>query len=258
MSDHPALLDPPAVLPLPAAKPPTCNPAELLDRLTAEFAKGERCHRRHQLETGRLAHEYILLRKAQGHSREAAVRSIAGRLSEVEGAAVPVNKLIGLWHLTVLLSEGQDLDAIAHRVLREMLPLIKRHSANETWAVKPGLEEKAKELFRQVAEGGLDAAAVGRAVRDLLGKTPRRAGEREEPDLLAKLAESDPRDLGEMLAAVIHGNRDPARALTALATALHWRPELGTALAKALLAAGAVKTANAVLLVLQQAARGGS
>ena len=76
-------------------------------------------------------------------------------------------------------------------------------------------------------------------------------------DLLARFAESDPRDLGEMLAAAIQGNRDPAAALAALAASLDWRPELGTALARALLSAGATKTANAVLLVLQHAAREG-
>jgi hypothetical protein len=259
MSDvRAALLDPPAVLPLPTAKPPAPNPAELLDRLTAEFSKGERCHRRHQLETGRLAHHYILARKAQGHSREAAVRAIAGRLAEVEGAAVCVNRLIALWHLTELLApQGQDLDAIPHGVLRELQPLLKRDSATERWAVKPGLEAQARELFRRVAEHGLDKASAAKAVRELLGKPARCGGEREAPDLLAKLADSDPRDLGEMLARAVEGNRDPARALAALASTLDWRPELGTALARALLSAGATKTANAVLLVLQQAAREG-
>ncbi len=257
MSDHAALIDRPAVLPLPTARPPTSNPAELLDRLTAEFAKGERCHRHHQLETGRLAHEYVLARRAQGHSREAAVRAIAGRLAEVEGAAVNVNRLIGLWHLTVLLAQGQDLDAIPHRVLRELLPLVKRDGATERWAVKPGLEEQARELFRKVAEGCLDRASAVKAMRDLLGKPPRQRGEREEPDWLARLADANPSDLGEMLARALEANQNPAAALAALATALHWRPELGTALGRALVGAGAHKTVNAILLVLQQAAREG-
>jgi hypothetical protein len=51
-----------------------------------------------------LAHEFILAARAQGQPRDQALKAVAARLAAVAGKAVQVNRLIGTYHVSVLLA----------------------------------------------------------------------------------------------------------------------------------------------------------
>jgi hypothetical protein len=249
---------PPEILPVP---PPEI--IALLEKTAAAFRYGEVAHREQQLAAGRHAQEYLLARRALGHSRAAIVQALAGRLCEVARCPVNVNRLIATAQAADLLGAGLEHD-LPLRTLREFVKLLQRDRATDAWAVKPGLEDAARSLFAQAVAERLDTAAVALEVRRILGKGDRPGpgrgdgddgGDHGGPDRrnpLAHLAKADPRDAAEQLAQVVGRHADPEALIESLASALDWRPGLGTALAKGMLAAGAIRTANAMVLVFQQ------
>jgi hypothetical protein len=180
--------------------PTPTGPEALLDQLVQEFSAAERCLTRHYPETGRLAQDYILARKAQGQGRATAVQEIAGRLAAIAGKPIDVNRLIGGWNVAAILGSGVDFAAMPFCALREFIQLLHRDRQTEAWGIVAGLEKAARALFRKAAEGRLDTEGVWRAIKLLRGRdrapTPEPV---HEHNPLAHLASADPRKASRWL-----------------------------------------------------------
>lgn len=233
-----------------------CTPIEsasrVLDQIADRFTQGHHAYRDKLIEAGRLCREYVSMRRKDGASRSVAVQAIGGRLAETAGIKVDVNRLIGVAAVVDLLAVAVDFSCLPHRTLREFIPLVKREAgAHEDWKIKPGLEDRARELFRRAVDKRLDAQAVQAAVRELLGRQPRTRipqpgdGGFTLEDLINMPASS----LGQLLGIIVDQHQDSIALITALARHVDWQPQMGTALAR-ILAEDAPQTANAAALVL--------
>jgi hypothetical protein len=160
---------------------------DLLASILATYSTGEREHTRCNIEAGKLSHAYIIARKADGADRATAVAEIAGKLPRASRQTV--NQLVGCYHVASLLGEGIDLATVYYYTLRQLIPLLERDGRTETWTILPGIEDAARSLLRDVAEGKtlqlrqpLDAA-----VKTILANQARTVAED-----LARRAEGDP------------------------------------------------------------------
>lgn len=128
----------------------------VLDQVADHYRRGEQGYRDHLLAAGRRARDYVLLRIQQAKTkrvRAAAVQAIAGKLAEVAGTTVDVNRLIKVAMAVDLLAGDTDYSTLPYSTIRDAFALlVHRDRGQETWDVYPGVDPKAaKDLFRHVA-----------------------------------------------------------------------------------------------------------
>src|SRR5262249_46771268 len=157
--------------------------AGTLKALVRAYKAGERSYRAGLLEAGRLADQYLHQRMALGDKRAAAVQAVEGQLAAHASSAVDVNRLVGTFHAYRLLCEEPRLSKVEvpYGHYRDCwCLLVERHhkdSPQEEWALLPGLEPEARDLFARAAADGLSKAAVQEAVAGLVRQHAARQAE---------------------------------------------------------------------------------
>jgi hypothetical protein len=156
--------------------------ASTLKALVRAYRAGERSYRAGLLEAGRLADVYLHQRMDLGDKRAAAVQAVEGQLAAHASSTVDVNRLVGTFHAYRLLCEEPGLKAdVPYGHYRDCWCLLveRQHkdSPQELWALLPGLEQEARELFARAAADGLSKAAVQEAVSGLVRQHAARQAE---------------------------------------------------------------------------------
>ena len=157
--------------------------ASTLKALVKAYRAGERSYRAGLLEAGRLADQYLHQRMDLGDKRAAAVQAVEGQLAAHASSTVDVNRLVGTFHAYRLLCEEPGLSKVdvPYGHYRDCWALLveRQHkdSPQEQWALLPGLEQEARDLFAKSAADGLSKAAVQEAVAGLVREHAARQAE---------------------------------------------------------------------------------
>ena len=131
--------------------------ASTLKALVKAYRAGERSYRAGLLEAGRLADQYLHQRMDLGDKRAAAVQAVEGQLAAHASSTVDVNRLVGTFHAYRLLCEEPGLSKVdvPYGHYRDCWALLveRQHkdSPQEQWALLPGLEQEARDLFAKSA-----------------------------------------------------------------------------------------------------------
>lgn len=212
--------------------------SELLERARAAYLQGQANYRDALLETGRLLHEYILarLREGDGFGKDKRLALGLCRQKVVDAAgdalgvsSARVHRLLVAAQVVTLLGGGEP-GGLGYITVCRFQVLIRRYrgtsqdkanrpgghplSAEETWAIKPGLEEKAPALFRRaVAEGWSQDRALLEVAR--LFRAPTKAWRRERrhrqalEQLQAAARHAASGDVAEMCLDLLRAAEDP-------------------------------------------------
>jgi hypothetical protein len=157
--------------------------ASTLKALVKAYRAGERSYRAGLLEAGRLADQYLHQRMDLGDKRAAAVQAVEGQLAAHASSTVDVNRLVGRFHAYRLLCEEPGLSKVdvPYGHYRDAWCLLverqSKDSPQEQWALLPGLEQEARDLFARAAADGLSKAAVQEAVSGLVREHAARQAE---------------------------------------------------------------------------------
>lgn len=166
---------PPAVTPPTVPTPEQAAAAEQAEREALEQAAdatlkaASKAHRRAEgdgragfLEAGRLAAEYLAQRLALKHSRDNAVKALAGEWAKYASSTVDasyVNRVVRAWHAHRLLAveagvADKDAKAVPYGHYREAWAQLLHTAADGTVVLLPGLEERCKALYREALTAG--------------------------------------------------------------------------------------------------------
>ncbi len=189
--------------------------AKTLNDAGKAAAKGEREYRKGWMEAGRLADLYIQQRVGLGDKRQAAVKALDGRFSEVASDPVDVARLIGTWHAYRLLCLEQGLEkeaaAVAYGVYREAWKLVverlDKDTPQERWVLLVGVEDACRAAFKSAVDGAISRQGCLDQARNLVGQSVR----------LALKAKEDADKAAKEVAAKAEAERLAARAATSKA-----------------------------------------
>lgn len=159
------------------------------------YRQGEKVYRAGLLDAGRLCDLYLHQRMGLGDKRGAAVQAVEGQLAQYASGTVDANRLVAVYHAHRLLAEepGVKAEAVAYGHYRDAwCRLVERQhkdTADECWALLPGLESECKAAFAQAVADTLSKDAVAERVQGLL---QRYAAQQAEASAKAK-AEAEAR-----------------------------------------------------------------
>lgn len=228
------------------------TPAQkILDEIEALWSVTKKGYRNGMVYIGRKLHEYVLARLREGdHLNEEERRRIySSHASAVQDAAsrlqITPNRITDYIHAAMgvdLLSDKGEMGELSFASIKALRLLVERvrgkvargraepsrtgrprlcpqneipPSMREKWRIRPGLEQKAIELFRSCVADNPTSSEVLERVRKLVPKKSNKENNKK-PDknhgtanLLYIAKNAHPRDLAEMILSLIRNSRQP-------------------------------------------------
>ncbi len=187
-----------------------------LDRIAELFVKARRNYREDMLEVGRLCHEYILAKRAEGLDRYVAVFMISQKLKDAgfEGSRPDIGRWTAIYWVVQLLGDG-DPGPLPLATLREFYPVLKRDRKTETYSIRPEYEKQARKIFAKAVAGvwrKKDVQGHFVKVSRMGGSLEKRQASREDkpfiqPDNpIIATHHANPRDLADLVVGMIARN----------------------------------------------------
>lgn len=168
----------------------------ILNKLEKAYKRGSDDFRKANLEAGKLAHEYVILRISEGETRNVAIKIIEGRLLEVCCESIDANKLIAAYHANLLLGD-EKVKAPLGNILNCWTQLVQRtrkDTAEESWEVLPGFEDMAMEAYKTATDNRLSRESCSgkvKAIMALYTSAQKAKADKEAADAKAIQLEAD-------------------------------------------------------------------
>ena len=160
------------------------------------------------IAVGRVAHAAVRKRlsifKGLGPRRRARAETVADMADAIVAAgfrtaAAELNRMICCYHVGEIYGPA-EAKGLPWRTLRAFCSTIRRVPKDETWVIKPKLENIAPDMFARAVAGEIQAGLVQAELNELLGRKPRAAKPKPSPvrrilQAVSKLGDDQQREL---------------------------------------------------------------
>jgi hypothetical protein len=145
----------------------------VLKAASRAFAKGEKALRAGMLESGLLAHDYVVRRMRLTDARSAAVDVLRLELQRHASGKVNVNTLIQAgWAHKLLAGTSDAILPWGHYrdALSQLVDRVNPGTGDESWVLLPGFEDTCRELFTRAQDNTLSRDATTEQCKGILSR----------------------------------------------------------------------------------------